>query len=223
MSATDLAKFRRTPLVRDPFEYLIVPEFIKPNARPRLDEDYPVIGTPGSYSLNRLRYGPAFAGLMEELRGDTIRQAFEAKFGVELKNLPVVITVRGRSGTRDGNIHTDTVGKIITVLIYMSRSWDPEGGRLRLLRSAHDLDDYIAEIPPSNGTLLAFRRCDHSFHGHKPFIGERRVIQLNWVTPSHRRWLWCQEFLRRIEDVARKPWSRTKRSPQPSAREHAMT
>jgi hypothetical protein len=32
------------------------------------------------------------------------------------------------------------------------------------------------------GTLLAFRRSNNSWHGHKPFAGPRRVIQFNWVT-----------------------------------------
>ena len=32
------------------------------------------------------------------------------------------------------------------------------------------------------GTLLAFRRADNSWHGHKPISGQRRAIQLNWVT-----------------------------------------
>jgi hypothetical protein len=31
------------------------------------------------------------------------------------------------------------------------------------------------------GTLLAFRRTDHSWHGHKPFVGERRMLQLNYL------------------------------------------
>jgi len=31
------------------------------------------------------------------------------------------------------------------------------------------------------GTLIAFLRSDHSWHGHLPFEGERRVIQFNWV------------------------------------------
>jgi hypothetical protein len=30
--------------------------------------------------------------------------------------------------------------------------------------------------------LLAFRRADNSWHGHKRFTGRRRAIQLNWVT-----------------------------------------
>ena len=38
------------------------------------------------------------------------------------------------------------------------------------------------EVPPTEGTLLAFRRSNNSWHGHKPFSGLRRVIQFNWVT-----------------------------------------
>ena len=30
--------------------------------------------------------------------------------------------------------------------------------------------------------MLAFRRSDRSFHGHRAHFGERRVLQLNWVT-----------------------------------------
>ena len=53
---------------------------------------------------------------------------------------------------------------------------------MRLLKSADNLDDMIMEVPPVEGTLLAFKRADNSWHGHKPFAGERRVIQFNWVT-----------------------------------------
>ena len=37
-------------------------------------------------------------------------------------------------------------------------------------------------MPPTEGTLLVFRRSDNSWHGHKPFIGPRKAIQFNWVT-----------------------------------------
>ena len=50
------------------------------------------------------------------------------------------------------------------------------------MKSADGLDDPIMEVPPAAGTLLAFKRSDNSWHGHKPFEGERRVIQFNWVT-----------------------------------------
>jgi SM-20-related protein len=64
----------------------------------------------------------------------------------------------------------------------MNPSWENSGGRLRLLRSGDNLDDMIMEVPPTEGTLLAFKRAENSWHGHKPFAGERRVIQFNWVT-----------------------------------------
>ena len=69
---------------------------------------------------------------------------------------------------KDGSIHTDSKTKIITVLLYLNEAWDAAGGRLRLLRSGTDLENYVAELPPSNGTLLIFRRSDNSWHGHKP-------------------------------------------------------
>jgi hypothetical protein len=129
-----------------------------------------------------LRYGAAFAAVVEELQGSAMRKAIEEKFGISLDGRPTMVTVRGRCRTRDGAIHTDSLTKIITVLIYMNGGWEAPGGRLRLLHSATDLDDFIAEVPPVEGTLLAFKRSDNSFHGHKPFEGERRAIQLNWVT-----------------------------------------
>jgi hypothetical protein len=50
------------------------------------------------------------------------------------------------------------------------------------LRGAEDLDDCAAEIAPLAGTMVAFRRSAASFHGHYPHRGERRSLQLNWVT-----------------------------------------
>jgi SM-20-related protein len=91
-------------------------------------------------------------------------------------------TVRGYTRLRDGEIHTDSTTKLITVLLYMNDKWDKDGGRLRLLRNGTDLNDYIAEVPPYGGTLLAFKRADNSWHGHEPYEGKRRAIQLNWVT-----------------------------------------
>jgi SM-20-related protein len=182
LSMLDLERFRNTPLINEPFEFLIVPEFVKPEARQAIDKDYPEVKRPGSFPLREVSYGPAFANLIEEMRSKAFRQAFEEKFNVDLTNRPDMITVRGRCSERDGKIHTDSETKIITILIYMNSAWESSGGRLRLLRSANNLEDVILEVPPTEGTLLAFRRSNNSWHGHKPFSGPRRVIQFNWVT-----------------------------------------
>jgi len=182
LSMLDLERFRNTPLTSEPFQFLIVPEFVRAEARVAIDKDYPEVARPGSFPLREVTYGPGFATLIEQLRSDEFRQAFEEKFNVDLANRPDMITVRGRCSEKDGKIHTDSETKIITILIYMNPAWEPSGGRLRLLRSANNLDDVILEVPPTEGTLLAFRRSNNSWHGHKPFAGPRRVIQFNWVT-----------------------------------------
>ena len=87
-------------------------------------------------AATRLNYDvPGFRTLLEELRGPAFRAACEDKFGIDLSGRSTMITVRGRCGTRDGNIHTDSLSKIITVLIYLNPHWEQPGGRLRLLRS----------------------------------------------------------------------------------------
>ena len=182
MSAIDLDSFDSTPLEKDPYEFLIVPAFINPEAISEIDQAYPRIVKAGSFPLEYLKFGKAFEAFISELEGPKMRRAFEKKFGIALEGRPTMITARGHCQAKDGKIHNDSETKLITVLIYMNTEWAQDGGRLRVLHSNNSLDDYAAEVPPEAGTLLAFKRDEHSYHGHKTCIGERRVIQLNWVT-----------------------------------------
>lgn len=184
MSFLNLDRLAETPLAKAPYEFVVVPGFMREEAIAALRESYPKIGQPGSFPVSELKYGKPFAALLGELEGHAFRHAIEAKFGVDLGGKPTIVTVRGQCGARDGSIHTDSKSKIITVLIYLNEPWEAEGGRLRLLRSDRDLEDFAIEIPPEAGLLLAFRRSERSYHGHKLYIGPRKVIQLNWVTGS---------------------------------------
>jgi SM-20-related protein len=178
----DLERFEQTPLNPEPFEYLVVPEFVKLQVREAISDDFPRINKAGSFPLSEVTSGPKFKELTDDLNGPEFRAAVGRKFSIDLTDRPTMITVRGRCSKKDGKIHTDSKTKIITVLLYLSSKWESAGGRLRLLRSENNLDDIVLELPPVAGTLLAFKRSDNSWHGHKPFAGERRVIQLNWVT-----------------------------------------
>jgi len=180
----DLEAFRAAPLEREPFEHLVLREFVKPNALSRINSDYPRIVQSGSFPLDSVKFGPGFQAMVNALESEEFRKAFEEKFGVDLTGRPSTITVRGRCGAHDGKIHNDSTSKIITVLLYVNPDWDDAGGRLRLLRSRDDIDDVAVEVPPCDGTLVAFLRSDRSWHGHLPFEGERRVIQFNWVNDS---------------------------------------
>jgi hypothetical protein len=178
----DLERLRAAPLCRDPFDFVIVDDFIRSDDLPAVLEDFPLVRRHGSFPLGALSCGAAFGALAGELEGEELRREIEGKFAIDLAGRPTTITVRGKSDGKDGGIHTDSATKLITLLLYMNPVWDTQAGRLRLLRRPDDLDDYAAEIAPLAGTMVAFRRSAASFHGHYPHRGERRALQLNWVT-----------------------------------------
>jgi SM-20-related protein len=178
----DVAAVARAPVVREPFPYFMVPGFVAREALAGINADFPRVTHAGSFPLPTLSYGPAFAAFMASIRGPEFARAVGAQLGMDLTQRPTMVTVRGQSGKKDGGIHTDSVTKLVTVLIYMNGQWEAPGGRLRLLRSPDNLDDVIAEVPPDEGTLLVFKNQPNAWHGFEAFEGPRRVIQLNWVT-----------------------------------------
>ena len=184
MSLIDLDAFRRAPLARDPFRYTVVPDFVPAAEARAVQADFPAILHPGLMPVEATSYGPRFRELIEEVRSPAVARAFSEKFGVALADRPMMITVRGRCQEKDGRIHTDSAAKLVTALLYFNDAWEAEGGRLRLLRQPNDLGDVIAEVPPAAGTLVAFRRAENSFHGHKPYSGVRRYVMFNWMAST---------------------------------------
>jgi len=205
LSLLDLERLRASPLQRDPFDHVIVEKFVRAEHTPGLIGDFPPLGGHGSFPLAKESCGGAFARLAAELEGDDLRRAIEEKFAIDLAGRPTMITLRGFSDGKDGRIHTDSATKLITVLLYMNPAWEEKAGRLRLLRNGENLDDYVAEVPPLAGTMVAFRRSANSFHGHHAHVGARRSIQLNWVTD--------QRVVRR--ELGRHRWSARLKSLNP--------
>jgi hypothetical protein len=181
MSLIDFGTIEAAELQTDPFDYLVVPACIPEDALTRVNVDYPGIERPGNLSLEDLSYGGQFATLIDEISSPEFAAAVGGKFGIDLSECPTTITVRKFCEKSDGNIHTDHPSKVITVLFYFNQDWSNDAGRLRMLRSKTDIEDYAAEVPPIGGTMLAFLRTDHSWHGHKSFVGERRMLQLNFL------------------------------------------
>jgi SM-20-related protein len=181
-SIFDFCKLRAATLHEHPFRYLIGHNTIKSGWEDRLISDFPRLEKGGSFPLSTVKVGNDFRSLIEQLASEEFKQFVEEKFSLELGYRPTTFTVRGHCRLSDGKIHTDTESKIITVLLYMNPRWADKGGRLRILNKGTDINDFAAEVEPTIGTILIFKRCDHSFHGHLPFEGERKVIQMNWVT-----------------------------------------
>ena len=184
MTCFDLERFRATAPISTPFPHLVMEDFLHPARQAAVDRDFPDIRQGGSYDPSTLAPGPAMIAAMEELRGEAMTAAFAEKFGLDLGGRPTTITLRGRCRAKDGRIHADSRDKLVTALIYLNPGWSEKtgGGCLRMLRSASDIDDYATEVPARMGTLVAFPCLPNAWHGHKPFEGERRSIQLNWVT-----------------------------------------
>jgi SM-20-related protein len=183
----DLKALDETPVKTDPYQYLAVPNFVRPDALAAIRRDYPDIEGIGPVEPHEIEYGPGFDAMVRALASPTLAEHFARKFGEDILGTPTVFRIRKYEGLKGGYIHTDSKSKLVSVLIYFNAEWHAEGGRFRVLRSGTDMDDYAEEILPLDGTMVAFRRCDHSYHGYKPYEGERRMIQMNYVDPAKLR------------------------------------
>lgn len=182
MAHLNLDKLRHASIEHEPYEYVIVPGFLSPDSVARINATYPKIDKGGSYPIESLDENMTIKEVIDELDGPEFQHVIEDKFGVALEGRPKMYSLRGYTRAKDGQIHTDSKDKIITVLLYLNENWQQPGGRLRILKNGHDVDAFVAEVPPDNGTLLIFKRSDTSWHGHHPFEGPRRSLQMNWMT-----------------------------------------
>ncbi|KGM06895.1 hypothetical protein LP43_1390 [Methylophaga thiooxydans] len=171
-----------SPLKTDPYPYFSVAQAIDPEYVSDVIRDFPLIDDGGSYNVDDVTIGPAFKQLIDSLDTPQFRQIICDKFDVAVMDLPMMVTLRGYSRKKDGRIHTDSKTKVATILLYLNDDWLAETGKLRILRSADDMEDYVEEIAPGPGSLLAFKVTDNCWHGYPSFEGKRQSIQINFLT-----------------------------------------
>lgn len=184
MTMIDQDRFIVAPLVHEPYDHLVVPGFVAAQDAAAAAASFPGPDLPGVLPAPAVTRDDACGRLLDELRSPWLTGLFAQKFGLPLTIDTLMVTLRARCRPQDGKIHTDSETKVVTALIYLNADWSGEGGRLRILRSGHDLEDMAAEVPPVAGTLIAFRRTDHSWHGHRPFDGPRKAIMVNWMVDA---------------------------------------
>ena len=178
----DADALRKATLVPEPFPYLIIDNIIRPEVLSEVVGSFPAIKKRGSFPPHAVACSGLFATLMQEMQSDELRDLIGERLGMDLTNKPPMVTVRGRTSEKDGEIHTDSTSKLVTVLLYLNPGWASPVGRLRLLYNNRDLTPYAAEISPEAGRCLIFKVTPNCWHGHEPFDGERRTIQLNYVS-----------------------------------------
>jgi hypothetical protein len=149
-----------------------------------LEHDFPHYSGAGFFPHDSLDCGPAINRLIDELIAPEFADAVGQRLGIErLSQFPVLITLCRSLNRRHGTIHTDSRSKIASLLLYLNPDWQQgSAGCLRFLSKADDIDAMVApELRPVYGAFAAFKRTENSFHGHLPFEGERRVIQVAWL------------------------------------------
>lgn len=178
----NLQALRDAPVQDAPFPYFTVAQALDPDQVMDVIADFPDIPAGGSYTLSDVRVGPQFQRLLDAVETPELRRILGEKFGVDVSGLPLMVTLRGHSRDKDGRIHTDSRTKVLTILIYLNASWPHETGRLRILRSKDDMDDYAAEVPAGPGQLVAFKVTENGWHGYRPYAGRRQSVQINFLT-----------------------------------------
>ena len=167
-----------------PFPLLLGDGLLDPADASMLEGDFPRYSGAGFFPHDSLDCGPAINALIAALTAPAFADAVGQCLGIEcLSQFPVLITLCRSLNLRHGTIHTDSRSKIASLLLYLNSDWkDGSAGCLRFLSKADDIDALVApEVRPVYGAFAAFKRTDNSFHGHLPFEGERRVIQVAWL------------------------------------------
>lgn len=167
-----------------PFPLCIAHDVLEPASADALDADFPRYRGAGYFPHAREDCGASVNALIDELTAPAFADAMGAHLGIErLSRYPVLVTICRSLNLRHGSIHTDSLSKVASALLYLNPRWDDtHAGCLRFLEHAGDIDaTLVPEIPPVFGTLAAFKRTDCSWHGHLPFEGERHVIQVAWL------------------------------------------
>jgi SM-20-related protein len=185
MIEPDYVKLTSTPVATEPFPHVVVPGFVPNTDLDAVLAALPPLGKRGSFPVDAVRLGPAAKDLMQAMEGPRLRIAIEDLFGLDLSDAATMVTLRGWTSDRDGRIHCDSLAKRVTVLLYLNRqsdAWTRQEGCLRLLRGPDDLENFAVEVPPVNGTLLVFPNGPTAWHGHRPFVGPRYSVQLNYMT-----------------------------------------
>jgi hypothetical protein len=172
---------RQAGLRRDPFDHVIVPGFVPAAEAAAIRACFPLAGHGGVEPAHASTQGDSLDLLLAALRQRRTSELFSELFGLDLAPETLMIHLRSRCRAQDGRIHADSRDKLVTGLIYFNESWPHSGGRLRLLRRPDDMEDMAGEVAPLDGTLVAFRRSDTSYHGHHPYTGVRRCVMFNWM------------------------------------------
>lgn len=180
-----LSRENITFVQNEPFPFLTAKNFLPDSLRARIAADFPKYTRPGFFPMDDKECGPTVRAIVRSLESPAFANRLGELLGVpNLGSLPSIVTIRKWSKETDGRIHNDGRVKVVTGLLYLNETWpDTSDGCFRVLTDNASFDHMAApEVKPLYGYFGAFQRTENSWHGHLPFVGERRVIQIAWLT-----------------------------------------
>jgi hypothetical protein len=175
---------------RTPFPFIIAKGILSDASREVLREDFPKYKEAGFFPYAEEECGPSISQLINEVIAPEVADMLGDKLDIQkLSQYPTLVTICRLLNRRHGTIHTDSKSKVATALIYLNDTWTSTGGGcLRFLKGSDSIDAVLVpELKPLYGHFAIFKRTDNSFHGHLPFEGERRVIQIAWLTSDEEK------------------------------------
>lgn len=173
-----------TMVQHQPFPFMMAHGQLPDEVRDDLERDFPRYTSAGFFPYDPDDCGPSINALIENMTSPAFAHAIGQRLGIDnLGQYPTLVTLCRLLNKRHGTIHTDSRSKVATALIYLNPRWpDTSNGCLRFLHRIDDIDSIAApELIPLYGEFAVFKRCENSFHGHLPYEGERRVIQVAWL------------------------------------------
>lgn len=178
----DAEAIARAPVATEPYRHFVAEGALSAEAGAAIRRHFPRTTSVGFLASGDLSREGAYAQLLDDLESAELAGLLSEKLDLDLSKAGRLITVRRWSRKSDGRIHTDSERKIATLLVYLNETWDlARGGAIRVLRSNQSFDDYVREVPPTQGWAFGFKRAANSWHGHLPFAGERLVVQLTYL------------------------------------------
>lgn len=188
----DLQRLDRPDTVvrQQPFPFMIAHGLLPEEVRDDLERGLPALRGGRFLSHDPGDCGPSLNTLIKHLTSPRLAATVGRHLGIDdLGGYPTLVTLCRALNRRHGTIHTDSKSKIATALLYLNPAWpDTSAGCLRFLNAIDNIDDVIEpELKPLYGEFAVFKRCDNSFHGHLPYQGERRVIQVAWLTSEEEK------------------------------------
>ncbi len=130
----------------------------------------------------------AFADLVHELQSPTLSRLLASKLGLELAGTTRQISVRRRLGRTDREAIAPPPSDLCTVFLYLGEASDEEqGGALRALNTASDLNDFAEEVAPIAGNLVAIAGDPAHHYTHTAAPSGLHMVRLTYRLPPDAR------------------------------------